>query len=81
MSPQALPPSGTIWDCCKPIPHSQHDTTAARRAAGPAADGVRVWSAMTASPPGDRRDPRSRPKISRGQPGLASWLDNRWLEC
>lgn len=68
---QALPPSATIWLCCRRVPHSQHETTAARRAAKPPADGVRTWSAMIASPPGPRRDPRSRPEDKR-QPGLAA---------
>jgi hypothetical protein len=44
MSLQALPPSGTIWLCCNPIPHSQHETTVARRTAKPSADGMRASS-------------------------------------
>jgi len=34
MSRQALPPSGTIWFWCRRMPHSQHETTAVRRARG-----------------------------------------------
>jgi hypothetical protein len=33
-SSQALPPSGAIWFWCRLMPHSQHETTAARRARG-----------------------------------------------
>jgi hypothetical protein len=33
-SRQALSPSGTIWFWCRRMPHSQHETTAARRASG-----------------------------------------------
>lgn len=33
-SGQALPPSGTIWFWCRRMPHSQHETTAVRRARG-----------------------------------------------
>jgi hypothetical protein len=80
-SPHAVPPSGTIWCCCKRIPQSQHETTAGRRAAKPPADGVRISSTMTASPPGDRRDPRSRPEDKQRPTRSRSWLDNRWLEC
>jgi hypothetical protein len=59
---QALPPSGTIWLRCRLIPHIQHETTVTRRAAKPSEGGVRVSSAMTASPPDACRDPRSRPE-------------------
>jgi hypothetical protein len=52
MSPHAPPPSGTIWFCRRRIPHSQHETTAARCAAKPSADGVPVSLAMTTSPSG-----------------------------
>ena len=78
MSPQAVPPSGIIRLCCRRIPHIQHETTTGRRAAKPPAEGARSSSAMTGSPPGDRRDPglgledEQRPARSR------SWLDNRW---
>src|SRR5262249_42564640 len=71
-SPHASPPSGTIWARCRWIPHIQHEKTAARRAAKPSAEGARVSSAMTASPPGERRDPDHGPKISSSQPGLAA---------
>jgi hypothetical protein len=33
-SEQAWPPSGTIWFWCRRMPHSQHETRAARRARG-----------------------------------------------
>jgi hypothetical protein len=81
MSLQALPPSATIWLCCNPIPHSQHETPVARRAAKPSAGGMRASSAMIASPPGACRDPGSRPEDRQQQARSRSWLDNRWLEC
>jgi hypothetical protein len=81
MSLQASPPSGTIWLCCNPIPHSQHGTTVARRAVKPSADGMRASSAMIASPPGARRDPGSRSEDSQQHSRSRSWLDNRWLKC
>jgi hypothetical protein len=51
-SVHAPPPSGTIWFLCRSIPHSQQETTAARRAAIPSAAGVLIVSAMPSSPPG-----------------------------
>jgi hypothetical protein len=81
MSPQALPPSGTIRLCCRRIPHIQHETTAGRRAAKPPAEGARSSSAMTGSPPGDRRDPGLRLEDEQRPARSRSWLDNRWLAC
>jgi hypothetical protein len=77
-SVHAPPPSGTIWFLCRSIPHSQQETTAARRAAIPSAAGVLIVSAMPRSPPGYlvcdpyrlAQEPRSR-----------SWLDNCWLDA
>jgi hypothetical protein len=51
-SVHAPSPSGTIWFLCRSIPHSQQETTAARRAAIPSAAGVLIVSAMPRSPPG-----------------------------
>ena len=54
MSSHALPPSGIIWSWGRGMPHSQHETTAAWWAAGPAGEEVPVASAMTASPSASR---------------------------
>jgi hypothetical protein len=81
MSAQAPPPSGTIWFCCRRIPHIQHETTAGRRAAKPAAAGARSSSAMIASPPGDRRDRGLRLEDEQQPTQSRGWLDNRWLAC
>ena len=65
MSSHALPPSGIIWSSGKGMPHSQHETTAVRRPAGPVGEEVPVASAMTASPP--HREPLSV-RVRVGQP-------------
>ena len=46
MSSHALPPSGIIWSWVRGMPHSQHEITAACRAAGPVGEEVPVASAM-----------------------------------
>jgi hypothetical protein len=68
MSLQALPPSATIWLSCRWVPHSQHETMAGRRAAKPSADGVRIWSAMIASPPGAAAIPDHGQKMNSSSP-------------
>ena len=65
MSSHALPPSGIIWSWGRGMPHSQHETAVARRAAGPLEEEPPVASAMTASPP--HREPLSV-RVGVGQP-------------
>ena len=62
VSSHQSPPSGIILLECDRIPHSQQETTPARRAPLPFSGGRRVSSAMT-SPPVDqpRRDLQARP--------------------
>jgi len=55
-SRQALSPSGTIWFWCRRMPHSQHETTAARRARGePGGRSVGSRSLIVVTVPGLRR--------------------------
>jgi hypothetical protein len=68
MSAQALPPSGIIWLECRRIPHIQQETTAARRALTPSAEGVCVWSGITGSPPGLAAATGRGLMMSNGQP-------------
>jgi hypothetical protein len=72
MSPQAWPPSGTIWFGCSRIPHIQHETTAGPRAAKPAAEGARSSSAIIALPPATVAISDYGSKMNSCQPGLAA---------
>src|SRR5215472_8969861 len=71
MSPQAWPPSGTIWFGCRRIPHIQHETTAGPRAAKPA-EGARSSSAIIAPPPATVALSDYGSKMNSSQPRLAA---------
>jgi hypothetical protein len=76
VSSHQSPPSGIILLECSRIPHSQHETTPARRAPLPFPGGRRGSSAMT-SPPVDQPRPASRlPDKHKTNPARRR-LDNR----